>query len=86
MIAKCEGAAAFRNLYILRKEELHDDFRKMVENKVGASGESLREAYDLAARCRQVFDGIAGDFDAIVAPSAPGEAPKGPHPEAPYST
>ena len=51
MIAKCEGAAAFRNLYILRKEELHDDFRKMVENKVGASARasarhttSLRDA------------------------------------------
>jgi len=83
VIAKYEGGVAFRNLYVLRKEELHDDLREMVESSAGMSGESLREAYDLTARCRQVFDAIAADFDVIVAPGAAGEAPRGPHPGSP---
>jgi Asp-tRNA(Asn)/Glu-tRNA(Gln) amidotransferase A subunit family amidase len=83
VITKYEGGVAFRNLYILRKDELHDDFRRMVESRPGTSAESLREAYDLAARCRQAFDAIAADFDVVVAPSASGEAPTGPHPGSP---
>jgi Asp-tRNA(Asn)/Glu-tRNA(Gln) amidotransferase A subunit family amidase len=83
VIAKHEGGIAFRNLYLLRKEELHEDFRQMVEDSLGMPAESLREAYDLAARCRQVFDVIAADFDVIVAPGAAGEAPKGTHPGSP---
>jgi amidase len=83
VIAKHEGGVAFRYLYLLRGEELHDDFRQMVEGSARMPAESLREAYDLVARCRQAFDAIAVDFDAIVAPGAAGEAPKGPHPGSP---
>jgi Asp-tRNA(Asn)/Glu-tRNA(Gln) amidotransferase A subunit family amidase len=83
VITKHEGGVAFRNLCLLRKEELHEDFRQMVESSAGMPVGSLREAYDLAARCRQVFDAIAADFDVIVAPGAAGEAPKGPHPGSP---
>jgi Asp-tRNA(Asn)/Glu-tRNA(Gln) amidotransferase A subunit family amidase len=83
VIAKHEGGVAFRYLYLLRREELHDDFRQMVESGARMPAENLREAYDLAARCRQAFDALAADFDVIVAPGAAGEAPKGPHPGSP---
>jgi len=76
-ITEREGEAAFLNLYVRDKANLHDNLRRMVENRNEVSDQTLRQAYDLAARCRQEFDAIASDFDAVLAPSAAGEAPKG---------
>jgi Asp-tRNA(Asn)/Glu-tRNA(Gln) amidotransferase A subunit family amidase len=75
-----EGGTAFLNLYRAKKELLHEDFRHRVENRDGFTDDNLRDAYDLAARCRIVFDRIASDFDAVLTPSAPGEAPIGANP------
>ncbi|MDQ0393342.1 amidase [Labrys monachus] len=72
-----EGRAAFLNLYRNRYDLLHEDFRHRVENRDGFSNEDLVAAYDLSAQCRMAFDGIAADYDAILTPSAPGEAPVG---------
>jgi Asp-tRNA(Asn)/Glu-tRNA(Gln) amidotransferase A subunit family amidase len=72
-----EGQAAFLNLYRNRLERLHDDFRHRVENRDGFSDQDLVAAHDLSARCRATFDTIARDYDAILTPSAPGEAPAG---------
>jgi Asp-tRNA(Asn)/Glu-tRNA(Gln) amidotransferase A subunit family amidase len=72
-----EGGAAFLNLYRAHKDLLHDEFRHRVENRDGFTDQALVAAYDLAARCRTEFDAIASGFDAIVTPSAPGEAPMG---------
>ncbi len=43
----------------------------------GTTRAQLCEAYDVAARCRAEFDEIASDFDAVLTPSTPGEAPLG---------
>ncbi len=75
-----EGAAAFRNLARRFGGELHDDFHHRVENRDRRSLTELRHAYDAAARARVAFDALAGDFDAILVPSAPGYAPEGRHP------
>ena len=75
-----EGGAAFLNLYRAHYNELHDDFRQRVENHEGFSNADLARAYDLAARCRPAFDRLAKDFDAVLTPSAPGEAPLGRQP------
>lgn len=80
MIAAREAGAAFRNFYVRRKDDLHDYFRALVENRAGTRSEDLRGAYRLAERSRPQFDEIAADFDVIIAPSAPGEAPAGAHP------
>ena len=56
---------------------LHDDFRAMVENRKGISKADLIEAYDTAARCRMAFDELALGYDAVLTPSAVGEAPVG---------
>ena len=37
------------------------------------------DAYDLAADCRKAFDAMFGNFDVVLTPSAPGEAPRGLH-------
>lgn len=72
-----EGRAAFLNLYRAHKGLLHDEFQHRVENRDRFTDQDLIGAYDLAARCRVEFDSIASGFDAIVTPSAPGEAPTG---------
>jgi len=72
-----EGRAAFLNLYRAHRNLLHDEFQHRVENRDGFTDQDLIGAYDLAARCRVEFDAIAADFDAVITPSAPGEAPFG---------
>ncbi|TPP05922.1 amidase [Rhizobium glycinendophyticum] len=75
-----EGQAAFRNLAARHGGELHDDFHHRVENRDGSSLADLARAYDAMALSRIAFDEIAADFDAVVAPSAPGFAPVGRRP------
>jgi Asp-tRNA(Asn)/Glu-tRNA(Gln) amidotransferase A subunit family amidase len=72
-----EGRAAFWSEYRAHFELLHDDFRAKVENRDGITRAMLRGAYDAAAQCRIEFDAIAAEFDAILTPSAVGEAPVG---------
>jgi Asp-tRNA(Asn)/Glu-tRNA(Gln) amidotransferase A subunit family amidase len=70
-----EGRAAFLNLARTHPDLLHDDFHARVENRAGISRARLAAAYDQAAACRAAFDAIARDYDAILTPSARGEAP-----------
>jgi Asp-tRNA(Asn)/Glu-tRNA(Gln) amidotransferase A subunit family amidase len=72
-----EGRTAFLSLYRAHRHQLHDEFQHRVENRDGFTDQALIGAYDLAARCRVEFDAIASDFDAVITPSAPGEAPFG---------
>jgi Asp-tRNA(Asn)/Glu-tRNA(Gln) amidotransferase A subunit family amidase len=72
-----EGRAAFLPLARLHGDRLHDDFRARVENRDGFTPADLVAAYDLAALCRIEFERRATDFDVILTPSAPGEAPIG---------
>jgi Asp-tRNA(Asn)/Glu-tRNA(Gln) amidotransferase A subunit family amidase len=51
-----------------------------VENRDGYTRADLVAAYDHAGRCRTAFDAIAGEYDAVLTPSAKGEAPLGRHP------
>ncbi len=75
-----EGRAAFLNLARTHRHLLHDDFVGRAENRDGITGAQLAAAYDLAARCRVEFDALAGAYDAVLTPSAKGEAPVGRHP------
>jgi Asp-tRNA(Asn)/Glu-tRNA(Gln) amidotransferase A subunit family amidase len=70
-----EGRAAFLNLARTHPELLHDDFHARVENRTGISRARLLAAYDQAAACRPAFDAIARGYDAVLTPSARGEAP-----------
>ncbi len=49
----------------------------MARNAKGISKGALVAAYDAAAQCRMAFDHLAGGFDAVLTPSARGEAPVG---------
>ncbi len=49
----------------------------MARNSRGITKAALVAAYDAAAQCRIAFDEIASGFDAVLTPSARGEAPVG---------
>jgi Asp-tRNA(Asn)/Glu-tRNA(Gln) amidotransferase A subunit family amidase len=76
-ILAAEGRAAFLSEYRARHDILHTDFRAIVENRAQVTRSALRAAYDLAAQCRMQFDALAHEFDAVLVPSAVGEAPLG---------
>jgi Asp-tRNA(Asn)/Glu-tRNA(Gln) amidotransferase A subunit family amidase len=77
IIQNSEGRAAFLSEYRVNYSGLHPDLRARVENKDGITSLALRRAYDIAAKCRVEFEEICADFDAVLTPSAPGEAPLG---------
>jgi len=84
-VMRGEGRAAFLPDYLGRHHLLHQDFRDLVENSREITPAQLGEAYDLAARCRADFDtlfaatsgGRGGQFDVLMTPPSPGEAPEG---------
>jgi Asp-tRNA(Asn)/Glu-tRNA(Gln) amidotransferase A subunit family amidase len=77
LVMLAEGRSAFLNEYRAHHDQLGQTFRDHVENAEGFSRQDLLEAYDRAASCRREFDEIAHCFDAVVTPSAVGEAPHG---------
>ena len=76
LIMRSEGRATFLADYRLNYGKLHQDFRDRVENKDGFTTAQLADALDFAASCRPEWDRIARGFDAVLAPSALGEAPR----------
>lgn len=71
-----EGRASFLN-EVRNTPSIHDEYIGIVGNARGITPEDARHAYTLADRCRAAFDEIMGGFDAIMTPSACGEAPVG---------
>ena len=70
-----EGQASFLSLVRQFGAAAHDDFHARADNRGQITRSALLAAYDHAARCRGVFDAIAGAYDAVIVPSARGEAP-----------
>ena len=75
LIMLSEGRASFLTQYRADKSKLHPNICAQVENTAGYTRMQLRQAYDLAAHCRSMFDAMAADFDAVLTPSTPGTAP-----------
>jgi len=74
-----DGRVALHDEYLHHGETIHPELRLTVEDKRGVTPKRLVEAYDFADTCRREFDVIASGYDAILAPAATGEAPKGLH-------
>ena len=72
-----EARRSFLGEYMNYREALDPAIAGIAENAAAITPARLLAAYDTAATCRASFDKIAGAFDAVVAPSATGEAPLG---------
>jgi Asp-tRNA(Asn)/Glu-tRNA(Gln) amidotransferase A subunit family amidase len=77
IVSRSEGRTAFLDLARLHPHLLHQEFMRRANNIGGFTRSELVRAYDTAAKYRVQFDRIAGDFDAVLTLSAPGEAPEG---------
>ena len=69
-----DARVAFLQEYRADKKGLHEDFRIDVENQRQITSDDLTRAYDVAAGCRAAFSDVLTDVDALITPSAPGEA------------
>lgn len=76
VVMQGEGRAAFLDLYVAFPELLHDEFKAKVRNRTGIKPRQLLEARDSIASSRPLFDSLAAQYDAVLTPSAPGEAPQ----------
>jgi Asp-tRNA(Asn)/Glu-tRNA(Gln) amidotransferase A subunit family amidase len=72
-----EGRVSFLSEYRVNHSGLHSELCSRVENRDGFTLDDLRKAYDRASQCRIEFERICAGYDAILTPSAPGEAPFG---------
>jgi Asp-tRNA(Asn)/Glu-tRNA(Gln) amidotransferase A subunit family amidase len=75
-IMRVEGHAAFLN-EVRNTAGIADEFKAIVERRDGLTALQARQAYRIADHCRALFDDIACEYDAVLTPSAAGEAPRG---------
>ena len=78
VIMECECRASFLAESRMHGAALHPSLLAYVDNASGHTRRDLRKAYDLAAEHRARFDALAEGYDAILTPSAVGEAHLGP--------
>jgi len=75
-----QGFEGFQSLafeYDRHRDALSPVLRKLLDAGAGISVDAYDEARRVSRRARQMFADLAGDFDAILTPSAPGAAPRG---------
>jgi len=77
LIMEGEGRVAFLPEYMVDRGGLSDYLQAYVENRRGFSRKDQLNAYDTIAASRPVIDKLASQYDAIVTPSVPAEAPEG---------
>ena len=76
VVMRSEGRASFLAQHRADPAQLHPDLRALIEQPLFTRSQQL-EASDGAAACRRVFDRLAAPYDAVLTPSAVGEAPPG---------
>jgi len=79
-IVNTEGGVSFTPEYVSANALLATGLKDKVENVLQITREQVLAAYALADSCRPALDGLFGaELDAILTPSAKGEAPVGLH-------
>lgn len=73
----CDGRVAFRPEYMTQKDKLDSFLIDHVEEKHGYTRKQYVEAFDGISSLRPKWDAIAEQYDAVVVPSVPDEAPEG---------
>lgn len=72
-----EGRVNFLPEYMLDSTKLDPNIKGHVENSGKITRKMLLHALDSLAALRPLIDSIASDYDALITPSVPGEAPMG---------
>ncbi|KAK5711996.1 hypothetical protein LTR17_018135 [Elasticomyces elasticus] len=77
IILKSDGRPSFRPEYMVGKDKLDVSLVEHVEEAHGYSRKDYMRAFDGVAALRPKWDAIAQEYDAVIVPSVPDEAPKG---------
>ncbi|KAK4899739.1 hypothetical protein LTR27_003005 [Elasticomyces elasticus] len=77
IILKSDGRPSFRPEYMVGKDKLDVSLVEHVEEAHGYSRKDYMEAFDGVAALRPKWDAIAQEYDAVIVPSVPDEAPQG---------
>jgi amidase len=77
IVLSSDGHAAFLADYRTNKADIHHTLQAHAERSHGISRKAQLEAFDGIAKLRPEIDAIAGQWDAIIVPSVPDEAPEG---------
>jgi Asp-tRNA(Asn)/Glu-tRNA(Gln) amidotransferase A subunit family amidase len=72
-----EIARALQSDYRCHSDLLSDALRSRVDKGLGLPSSGYEAALALQRRCQDAIEGLFGDADVLIAPSAPGEAPEG---------
>lgn len=72
-----EGRVSFLGDYYLAKGKLNPFIVGVVENEHKITKRQQLEAFDMIGSLRPKFDSIAEQYDAVITPSVPDEAPEG---------
>ncbi len=72
-----EASRARLHEYVKHRDAMSDQFAALVETGLAISRAAYDEAQQTARVARRQLDGLFADFDAILAPAAPDEAPEG---------
>ncbi|KAK3072507.1 hypothetical protein LTR53_006689 [Teratosphaeriaceae sp. CCFEE 6253] len=76
-ILKSDGRVAFRPEYMIAKDKLDRSLIEHVEEAHRYTRKDYLEAFDGVAALRPKWDAIAAEYDAVIVPSVPDEAPVG---------
>jgi Asp-tRNA(Asn)/Glu-tRNA(Gln) amidotransferase A subunit family amidase len=68
---------SLKDIYDKHHNRISDRLRGMIEDGLACPPEKYRKAMDHADECRRGINQAFGEFDVLLAPSAPGEAPEG---------
>jgi Asp-tRNA(Asn)/Glu-tRNA(Gln) amidotransferase A subunit family amidase len=72
-----EGQKSFEPDYRMSPDRLHPRVADLVRTGGGYTNNDLAQALHRAGKARKRFDELCASFDAVLAPSTPGEAPHG---------
>ena len=72
-----EGRRSLAHEFARHEDKLSDKLKARMANGLEISFDDYRAAIDLARQCRREFGDVADGVDAILVPSAVGEAPEG---------
>jgi len=72
-------ARSYRSYYDLGRQQLSDYMRTTIEEGLAIPAVDYLDALDCQATLRAALDRLFDQYDAIVTPAAPGEAPRGLH-------
>lgn len=77
VVITSDGRSAFRPEYAAARDQLSPYLIDQVENSAGITRKKQLHAFDSIAAARPRVDELLGDFDAVIVPSVPDEAPLG---------